>query len=310
MKAIRTTGNADTPVAMTTVPLPEANADECLVRVHAVSLNAGEIRNSRKRAAGEAIGWDFAGTVEHSASNGTGPHKGTRVFGFVRSGSWAEFVAAPAHQLGTIPQGVSFEDASTLPVAGITALRTLRRGAPLPGKHVLVVPGSGGVGLFALQLAMRDGARVTAVVRSAKREALVRDHGASRVIVGITADAKDNGPYDVILESLGGDSLGAALGMLAPDGTVVHFGATVGTETTFPASTFYSTGGTSLYGFYAFHEVAKAPMTSDLNYLADLVRTSQLRTNIDASETFANFIEAFSARGERGLAGKIVVTLP
>jgi NADPH2:quinone reductase len=309
MKAIRTTGNKDAPIAMSTVPLPEPQHDECLVKVHAISLNAGEIRGSRMRAAGEPIGWDFAGTVEHPAADGTGPRKGARVFGFVFSGSWAEYVAAPAVQLGIIPGGVSFEDASTLPVAGITALRTLRRGAPLPGKHVLIVPGSGGVGLFALQLANRDGARVTSVIRSASREALVRDHGASEVIVGTTADAQSSGPYDLILESLGGDSLGAALGMLAKGGEVVHFGATVGTETTFPARIFYSTGGTSLYGFYAFYEVAKDPMASDLEFLAGLVKTGQLRTKIDASETFANFIEAFSARSDRGLAGKIVVTL-
>jgi NADPH:quinone reductase len=309
MKAIRTTGNKDAPIAMSTVQMPEPADHECLIKVHAISLNAGEIRGSRMRAAAEPIGWDFAGTIEHSAPNGTGPRKGARVFGFVFSGSWAEYVAAPALQVGVIPAGVSFEDASTLGVAGITALRTLRRGGALPGKHVLIVPGSGGVGLFALQLANREGARVTSVIRSATREALVRDHGASHVIIGTTADAKESGPYDLILESLGGESLGAALGMLAKDGEVVHFGATVGTETTFPARLFYSTGGTSLYGFYVFHEIAKAPMALDLEFLAELVRTGQLRTNIDATETFANFIEAFSARGERGLAGKIVVTL-
>ena len=220
-RAVLTTGVADEPVAIAQRVVPVAQPGEALVRVAAVSLNPGEVRRARKRAAGEPIGWDFAGVVETAAADGSGPKAGARVVGYVASGAWADYVAAPTKQLAPIPDTLAFADAATLPIAGLTALRTLRRGGDLRGKAVLIVPGTGGVGLFALQLAKRAGARVATVIRSERNEALVRAYGAETVVVGPTADAAPHGPYDLILDSLGGDSLAAALGMVATDGTVV-----------------------------------------------------------------------------------------
>jgi len=309
MRAIRTTGNPDAPIAIAETAIPAAQADQALVRVHAVSLNAGELRRVRKQGAGQPIGWDFAGTVERAAPSGIGPHEGTRVVGFVGSGAWAEYVAAPARQLGVIPETVSFHNASTLPVAGITALRTLRRGGNLRGKSVLVVPGTGGVGLFALQLAKRAGANVTTVIRSADNTLLVRKHGAATVVVGPTADAGRDRKYNLILESLGGDSLGAAMAMLEVDGTVVSFGQTSGASTTFATDIFYATGGATLYGFILFHEAEKEPVARDLEQLAQLVATGELATSIDATLPFEQFGAAVEVRAERKLCGKVVVAL-
>jgi NADPH:quinone reductase-like Zn-dependent oxidoreductase len=310
MRAIYTTGNAEAPVAATRVQLPLPAAHEALVRVHAVSLNPGELRRARKRAGGEPIGWDFAGVVEQAAADGSGPAAGTRVVGFVDNGAWADFVAAPAYGLGVLPDVVSFSDAATLPIAGLTALRALRRGRDLRDKAVLVVPGTGGVGLFALTLAQRAGARVSAVIRSAQNEGLARERGAADVIVGSTADAGSDGRrYDLILESLGAESLGSALAMLAPDGTVVSFGQTAGAATTFAADVFYATGGATLYGFIVFHEAKKEPVARDLEELAQLVAAGHLPTNIDATLPFDDFTAAVSARADRGLRGKVVVTL-
>jgi NADPH2:quinone reductase len=300
MRAVLTTGDADAPVAVAQTGVPIAQPGEAFVRVHAVSLNPGELRRARKRGAHEPIGWDFAGVVESAAA---------RVVGFVANGAWADCVAAPAAQIGTLPDAVSFADAATLPIAGLTALRTLRRGGDLRGKSVLVAPGTGGVGLFAVQLAKRAGARVTAVVRSETSAALVRELGAGAAIVGPTAGAAASGPYDLIVESLGGDSLGAALGMVAPDGTVVSFGQTAGATTTFAADAFYATGGATLYGFIIFHEARKDPVARDLEQLAALVAAGDLATRIDATLPFDDFTSAITARDERKLSGKVVVTL-
>jgi NADPH:quinone reductase-like Zn-dependent oxidoreductase len=310
MQAVHTTGAADAPVALVQAPVPQPQPSESLVRVRAVSLNAGELRRARKRAGGEPIGWDFSGSIERAAADGSGPAEGTRVVGFVVNGAWAEYVAAPARQLGVLPDAVTFNDAATLPIAGLTALRTLRRGGDLRGKSVLIVPGTGGVGLFALQLAKRGGARVSAVIRSAKNEALVRGLGAESVYVGAGAAAAGAATFDVIVESLGGDSLGAALAMLAPDGAVVSFGQTAGATTTFAADVFYATGGATLHGFIIFHDAEKAPVADDLELLATLVGGGEVKTNIDAIVPFVQFTEAISTRTDRALSGKVVVTVP
>jgi NADPH2:quinone reductase len=309
MRAVLTTGDADAPVALAQTGVPIGAPGEALVRVRAVSLNPGELRRARKSGAHEPIGWDFAGVVERAAADGTGPKAGARVVGFVANGAWAEYVAAPTAQMGRLPDAVSFADAATLPIAGLTALRTLRRGGDLRGKSVLIVPGTGGVGLFAVQLAKHAGGHVTAVIRSAASEALVRKLGADAAVVGPTAGAAAQGPYDLIVESLGGESLGAALGMVAVDGTVVSFGQTAGTTTTFAADAFYATGGATLYGFIIFHEARKDPVARDLEQLAALVAAGELATSIDATLPFDEFTAAISARDERKLHGKVLVTL-
>ncbi|GAC1535211.1 MAG: zinc-binding dehydrogenase [Candidatus Velthaea sp.] len=309
MRAIRTTGHAEMPIAAAHIPVPTPQPGEALVRVHAVSLNAGELRRARNRAANEPIGWDFAGVVVRAAENGRGPQIGTRVVSFVDGGAWADFVAAPAHQLGTLPDSVSFDDAATLPIAGLTALRALRRGGDIKGKRVLISPATGGAGLFALQLAAHAGADVTALIRNAERETLVRECGAARVVIGNAADAAAHKPYDLIIDSLGGNELGTLLEQLAFEGTVVNFGPTTGEVTTFSSRAFMLTGGVTLYGLYIFADAEARPIADDLNGLAQLVAHGNVRTNIDATLSFDEFERAFTARKEGSLPGKVVVRL-
>jgi NADPH2:quinone reductase len=105
------------------VPVPQPTASEALVRVAAVSLNRGETRTALSAAAdGWRPGWDLAGVVEHAAADGSGPPAGTRVVGLVPAGAWAERVAVSTQALATLPDMVSFAQAATLPVAGLTAL--------------------------------------------------------------------------------------------------------------------------------------------------------------------------------------------
>ncbi len=305
MRALRATGNAADPIAFQTVPLPDVHDTQTLVRVHAISLNAGEVRRAPSRPAGATLGWDFAGTIAD------GPRSGERVVGFVpEQGAWAEYVAAPAGYFATLPEGISFEDAATLPVAGLTALRALRHGAPLPGKNTLISPGTGGAGLFAIQLAAREGAHVVASARRPEAEAQLRAAGAHAVVIGEPSALRDHAPFDVVLESLGGAALATALTSLAPDGIVVHFGQSAAGETTFASSAFYATGGTRLYGFILFHEAEKQPVTADLEYLAGLVARKELATNVEATIAFDDFLSAFERKTSAGRNGKIVVTLP
>src|SRR5437868_315558 len=153
------------------VASPTPSPSEALVRVKSISLNRGEVRTASNADAGWRPGWDFAGTVEQQASDGSGPHAGSRVVGMLSSsGAWAEVVAAPTTVLAEIPEGVTFAQAATLPVAGLTALWTLEHGGLLLNKRVLINGASGGVGHLACQLARQAGARVVGVVRQADRE--------------------------------------------------------------------------------------------------------------------------------------------
>src|SRR5215210_8413623 len=157
---------------------PSPIPSEALVRVSAISLNRGEVRRAQMAEDGFNLGWDLAGTVEQAADDGTGPREGARVVGFLSSGAWAELAAVPTNSLAELPESVSFREAATLPVAGLTALYALEKGGGLLGRSVLVTGASGGAGHFAIQLARLSGARVVALVRREEHEEPVREHVA------------------------------------------------------------------------------------------------------------------------------------
>ena len=126
-------------------------------------------------------------------------------------------MAIPSHRAAALPDSVSFTEAAPLPVAGLTALRALRTGGPLLGSRVLVTGASGGVGTFAVQLARIAGAVVTAQVSGPARSAAVSALGASEVITEIGAEA---GPFQLVLDGVGGQVLTAAVRRLARGGVV------------------------------------------------------------------------------------------
>ena len=182
MLAVVNTPGGPAPVAIRAVAEPEPKANEALVAVHAFSLNRGETRLFQVRPEGWRPGQDIAGVVVRQAADGSGPEAGTRVVCLTDWEGWAEHAAVPSHRMAPLPDSVSFGDAASLPVAGLTALRTLRHGAPLLGKRVLITGAAGGVGNLAVQLAARSGARVTAVVGSAERAKVLDGLGAAEIV--------------------------------------------------------------------------------------------------------------------------------
>jgi NADPH:quinone reductase len=278
---------------------------EVMVAVRAMSLNRGEVKNAKASPPGTRVGWDAAGEVVDGAADGTGPPVGARVVGLSADRGWAERVALPTSVVAPLPDGVSFEDASTLPVAGLTALHALRIGGTGPGARVLVTGAAGGVGRFAVQLAARDGAAVTAVVGSPERGEGLAELGAGNVTVGMPRD----GRFDVVLESVGGDSLAQAVRLLAPNGTIVSFGNSAGAETTFNPPDLYRTGGASIYGLILFHELAQGGTGAvDLGHLAGEVAAG-LRTEVDLVRPWERADEAVDALMARQVRGKAVLTI-
>jgi NADPH:quinone reductase-like Zn-dependent oxidoreductase len=286
---------------------PSPERGEAVVRVRAISLNRGEVRRAGMATAGWRPGWDLAGAVEIAAADGSGPRVGARVVGIVLEGAWAERVAVPTHALAELPDKVTFSQAATFPVAGLTALHALARGGLLLGRRVLVTGATGGVGDFAVQLARLAGAHVTASVRRDDQVPAVRELGAHDVIVG---DEIPSSPkHDLIVDSVGGRTLGTALAALQRAGTCVTLGVSAGAEVTFDARQFFVAGRTTLYGLYLFTELVSEPATVGLRRLAGLVAAGQLAPHIGLERPWAEIGTVAQDLMARRFPGKAVLTV-
>ena len=224
--------------------------------------------------------------------------------------AWAKRIAAPTNALAELPDNVTFGQAATLPVAGLTALYALRKGGLLLGRPALITGATGGVGDFALQLARLSGARVVAHVRRADQEAQARESGADAVVVGEDLhDEMPFGPYHLIVDSVGGRTLAAALGQIGEGGTVVSLGATGGAEVTFDVSRFYPIGLASLYGFILFDELKAEPAGKGLALLAGLISSGDLSTRISVEMNWSEVAVAARQLTDRAYPGKAVLHL-
>lgn len=279
MKALVASPGTEGNVDVVDVPEPEPRPDQAVVDVAAASLNRGEVNALQTAEQGWRPGWDVAGVVTRRAADGTGPNEGTRVVGFVAGGAWAERAAVPTATLAELPDEVGFEDAATLPVAGLTARRALEL-TVIEGKDVAITGAAGGVGRFAVQLAAQSGATVTAVVGSAERGEGLTELGASNIVVGGLPPEGD--PLALVLESVGGESLAAAIARIAPEGLIVSFGNSSRQPTTFDPTSLYRKSGARVYGFVLVPELQRTgTAVTDLRYLAMLVGMGHLDTGID-----------------------------
>ncbi len=271
--------------------------------VSAFSVNRGELALLQARTDAWRPGQDLAGVVLDAAADGSGPPPGTRVTAQVEQAGWAEVVPVPTDRMAALPDAVSIEQAAALPLAGLTALRTLRLGGDLLGRRVLVTGANGGVGRFQVELAANAGATVTAIAAAAHETGLLA-LGASD-IAETTAAA--DGLYDLITESVGGDSLAAALTKVAPGRTIVVFGSSSGQKAPIDVYDFIGHEGARLVSYLSYaHPV---PPQSDLQILAGLVAAGRLHPALGLVTDWSQLNEALTAIEKRRLSGKAVLTI-
>ena len=272
-----------------------------LVRIMGFGLRRPKVR---------VRGRDVAGRVEAVGSNVTRFQPGDDVFG-VCDGSFAEFAAAKEDDLAPKPANLSFEQAATVPISGITALQGIRdKGRVKPGQKVLIIGAAGGVGSFAVQLSKAFGAEVTGVCSTTKLD-LVRSIGADHVIDYTRDDFAEGAQrYDVILDIAGNRSLSHLRRALTPRGTLVIVGG--------------EGGGRWLGGFD--RQIFRAPLLSlflrqklqplvskerqeDLQTLKELIEAGQVTPLIDRTYSLSEAPDAVRYLAEGHARVKVVITV-
>ena len=301
MLAIVSTPNGPSFTDRREVPSPAPAANEALVAVRAFGVNRGELTLVARREDWQP-GQDVAGQVVQAAADGTGPQTGERVAGLAEWHGWAETAAVPSHRLALIPDGVDFETAAALPMAGTTAANLVRAAGSLLGTRLLITGASGGVGHIAVQLAVLGGADVTAVA-SAKRADALRGYGAR--VVGDVDDTE--GPFDVVLESAGGPALDAALARIAPGGLVLIFGNSSREPSTIDFTSFFGHEEATIRSYFsARHEVDAGRW---LAMLLDLVAAGRLHVEVGFRASWDQLNDALQGLTDRAFPGKAVLTI-
>jgi NADPH:quinone reductase-like Zn-dependent oxidoreductase len=304
MRALVSTPDGRDPGEIREVAEPQPQPTEAVIEVKAISLNRGELRQLAAYA-DWVPGQDVAGVVLRAAGDGSGPPVGSRVAALVDEGGWAERVAAPTSRIGVLPDNVPFGAAATLGVAGMTALRALRVGGSLLNARVLVTGASGGVGRFAVQLATLGGAETTAVVGAPERGRGLDALGAARVVLGSEALA---GPFELVMEGVGGPSLERSVRALAPGGIVVLYGGASGAPAAITLGHFSGRPGARVQGFFVF-ETGEETFGSDVAYLARLIGQGRLRAEIGLEVSWRELGRATAALRDRQVNGKVVLTV-
>lgn len=216
-------------------PIPREN--EVLIRVHSTTVSAGDWRMRKadpflarifnglfKPRKVKILGFELAGVIEEVGKKVQSFKRGDPVFAScgLRFGAYAEYTCLPVNELIAIkPSNMTFEEAATVPIGGLTAWRFLKQSGLKKGDRVLIYGASGSVGTFAVQIAKASGAEITAVCSTANVN-LVTQLGAHKIIDYTRDDfTKTDARFDIILDAVGKTSKSTCKHLLKPGGKYV-----------------------------------------------------------------------------------------
>jgi NADPH:quinone reductase-like Zn-dependent oxidoreductase len=206
----------------------------------------------------------------------------------------------PTENLAVLPDSVDFGPAAALPVAGVTALQSLRALGSVVGRRVLITGASGGVGRFAVQLAARAGAHVIAAVGSTARGAGLKALGATEVVVGL-ADVAE--PVSGVLDNVGGPLLAEAFSLLDDGGSLQSIGMASNQPSTIDFEVERRSGVRKRLEPFT----VRTPFGPDLAYLVELLAAGELDPQIGLRTSWNDVSEAAEALLDRRVAGKAVL---
>ena len=323
MKAIVYTKYGPTDVLqLQEVAKPELKENQVLIKVHAASINALDYRRFEElsfvgrlmeermlKSVGKVLGADIAGVVEAVGANVKQFQPGDEVFGTSTglTGGFAEYACSVENNLALKLANISFEAAAAVPVAAITALQGLRdKGQIRPGQKVLIVGASGGVGMFAVQIAKSFGAEVTAVC-SSRNVDMARSIGADHIIDYSKEDFAKNGQrYDLIFAVNGFHPLSAYRRALNPQGVYVCAGGTM--SQIFQAMLLGSLVSRKNGKKLGFMGISK-PNRKDLICLAELLEAGKVVPVIEKCYCLNEVPTAIRYLAEGHARGKVVLQI-
>ena len=303
------------------VEKPTPKDDEVLVKVHATSVNAGDLENLRgewfARFSGplrpqyKILGTDVAGRVEAVGVNITQFQSGDEVWGDLSFpygfGSFAEYVCVSEEALALKPANMTFEEATTYPHSGIITLQNIRdKGQIQPGKKVLINGAGGGMGTFAVQIAKYYGAEVTGVDSASKLD-MLRSIGADHVIDYRKEDYTKSGQrYDLILDVVAHRSVFDYQRALSPEGIFIIIGGSLGTFLQVVLlGTLISRRGSKKIGINMWEMNKK----EDLGFLTELFEAGKVVPVIDRTYPLSEVPEALRYLEGGHALGKVVITV-
>ncbi|MGW4348102.1 NAD(P)H-quinone oxidoreductase [Streptomyces sp. BBFR109] len=294
---------------------PTPAAGEVVVDVVAGALNRADVMQRwglYPLAPGTSPypGLEVSGRISALGEGVTGWQVGDEVCALLTGGGYAQKVAVPAGQLLTIPEGVGLAEAAALPEVTATVWSNIVMTAGLKaGETLLVHGGAGGVGTMAIQIAKALGARVVTTVGGPEKVAQARELGADEAVDYRTQDFADFGPYDVILDVIGGDYLERNIRSLAADGRLVVIGLQNGLEGQLNLAEIVfkrvSVHGTTLR---TRSKEEKAAIVAEVQkHVWPMIESGAVRLVIDRTVPLAEAAEAHRLMEAGGHTGKILL---
>ena len=297
-------------------PVPKDN--EVLIRIHASTVAAGDIRlrsftwapwfwlpgrimyglrKPRKKIPGN----ELSGEIEDIGNDITQFKKGDQIFGITWTTSFgganAEYICLPENEVAIKPVNMTFEEAAAVPIGCLTALVLLRKGKIQSGRQILIYGASGSVGTFAVQLAKNFGAEVTGICSTTNIE-MVKSLGADNVIDYIKEDFTKSGQtYDVIFDTVMKTSFSTCKSSLAPRGVFI--------TVDFPLLTAL---WTSIIGSRKL-VFGIANKIEDLIFLKELIEAGKIKSVIDRCYPLEQTAEAHRYVDKGHKKGNVVITV-
>ena len=319
------------PMRLAEMPTPEIGEYEVLAEIHAASINPidfkirdGKVKLLVKYKMPLILGNDFSGVVAKVGAKVTRFKVGDEIYARPRKskiGTFAEYIAIHEDDIALKPKNLSFEEAASIPLVGLTTYQALKDIIQLQeGQKILIQAGAGGVGTFAIQLAKLMGATV-ATTASVAGANLVKSLGADKIINYKTEKFEEIlKNYDAVFDTLGGEILEKSFDVIKDGGKIVsvsgvpnaRFGKEYGSG--FFKTLLFSAASTKLTALEKKHNVQYTflfmkPNGEQLRTIANFIETGKIKPVIDRVFPFEDAQKAMEYAESGRAKGKIIVKI-